>query len=114
MSFTYLASPYSHPDPKVRIDRFEKACKAAGKLMKYGDVVFSPIAHSHSIEQYFDEIEPGPFWMRQDIPILRHADSLVVLKLKGWEQSKGIAQEIEVAKALGIPVDYLEEDSAIY
>lgn len=108
MSFIYLASPYSHPDPEVRQHRFMAACEWAGRLMKEGHTVFSPIAHSHAIEQTFDAIEPGPFWMKQDIPILRHADKVVVLKLEGWDRSKGIAQEIELATCAMIPVEYLD------
>jgi hypothetical protein len=100
----YLASPYSNPDPAVRIQRFEEACKAAGYLMKQGLAVFSPIAHSHSIEMFFDKIEPGPFWMKQDIPVLRHCSRMYILALDGWTSSKGIAEEIEVAEMCKIPI----------
>ncbi len=107
--FTYLASPYSHPNPEIRLQRYIEACKAAGYLMRRdGTAVFSPIAHSHAIEQFFDHIEPGPFWMLQDIPVLRHASNLTILKLDGWEKSKGIGQEMEIARVVGMPIDYLE------
>ena len=107
MSFIYLASPYSHPEPEMRVLRFNEACRVAGLLMKEGHTVFSPIAHSHAIEQTFDSIEPGPFWMKQDIPILRHADAVYVLMLDGWDKSKGVAQEVELAKQAMIPVEYI-------
>ena len=45
MSFIYLATPYSHKDPQVRQNRYEHACKVAGKLMEEGNLVFCPIAH---------------------------------------------------------------------
>lgn len=105
---TYLASPYSHPDPIVRAIRFRQACKAAAKLMRAGEAVFSPIAHSHSVEQQFDEVEGFEFWMRQDIPILRHCSVLKVLRLPGWKQSKGIAHEMAVAKSLYIPIRMID------
>ena len=95
---TYLTSPYSHPKASMRLLRYKQACKAAGHLMKEGFAVFSPIAHSHSIEAFFDTIEPGPFWMKQDIPILKHCDQLIVLELDGWDRSKGVAQELELAR----------------
>lgn len=109
MSFVYLASPYTHSEPQVREARFRAAAKAAAKLMKAGQVVFSPIAHSHPIELEFPEKEDGMFWKRQDIPILRHAEKLVVLMLDGWEQSSGIKWEVETALSLHIPVEYINE-----
>lgn len=109
MSFIYLASPYSHADPAIREQRFVAACKAAAKLMLAGDVVLSPIAHSHSIETLgIGHVQSGGFWKTQDVPLLRHADKLVVLMLDGWQESKGIEWEIEMATALLMPVEYLE------
>ena len=105
---TYLASPYSHADPAVRQQRFEAACAAAARLMQAGETVFSPIAHSHPVEQYFNAIEDGEFWMRQDIPILRHCARVKVLRLPGWEQSKGVARELAVARELYIPVEMID------
>ena len=38
----YLASPYSHPDPAVREERFREACRAAAKLISLGRIVSRP------------------------------------------------------------------------
>ena len=108
MNFTYLASPYTHPDPAVRETRFRQAAEAAAGLMLCGEVVFSPIAHSHPIDLNFDYPESGAFWKRQDEPFLMLCAKMIVLMLPGWEESKGVAHEIEVAKSRGIPVGYLE------
>ncbi len=48
----YLASPYSHPDARVRQRRFEEACQAAAAITRAGLSVFSPISHSHPIARY--------------------------------------------------------------
>lgn len=104
--FTYLASPYSHTDPEVRQARFETVCKVALELMKKGEAIFCPIAHSHPID-VLGEQGDHDFWMKQDIPILRHAAKMKVLKLEGWEKSRGIKQEIETAEKLFIPVYYI-------
>lgn len=105
MSFIYLASPYSHDDPDVRQERFQAVCKAAAYLMRHGQIVFSPIAHSHSVEVVgLQERHGGDFWKRQDIPLLRHAKELVVLMLPGYLESAGLKWEIELAQALHIPV----------
>lgn len=107
--FIYLASPYSHPQPEIREHRFREVCRAAAWLMMNGDVVFSPIAHSHSVETIgIQAIQSGAFWKRQDVPLLRHAAELVVLMLPGHAESIGLKWEIELAEALHIPVRYLD------
>lgn len=45
----YLASPYNHPDEKVRIERFKEIVKISARLMKRGWIVYSPIVHNHPI-----------------------------------------------------------------
>lgn len=115
MPLTYLASPYSpvavnHPQmqAQVREDRYWAACRAAAKLMREGRVVFCPIAHSHPIDLHFQAPESGDFWQRQDAPYLEAATELVVLRLPGWEASRGIAHEIARAEERGIPVTYMD------
>lgn len=107
MSFTYLASPYSHPDEAVRLARFDRVCREAAKLMQRGECVFCPIAHSHPIDLVLPTIEGHSFWMGQDIPILRHAAKLKVLMLPGWDKSIGIKQEIEFCRDASIPIEYI-------
>jgi len=108
MSYTYLASPYSHSDPQVREWRFGVVTRVAGALMATGEAVFCPITHSHTIDQACGLPSTHDFWMEMDIPILRHAARVKVLMLPGWENSKGIAQEVETAVANLIPVEYIK------
>lgn len=114
----YLASPYSHSDPEVRMRRFRAACTVAGGLMRKGYRVFSPIAHSHPVSMFSgmqgDTIEgmsAHDFWLRQDTWVLDFCDYVVVAKIDGWEKSKGIAEEIERAKERNIPVYYVRVPS---
>lgn len=112
--YLYLASPYSHPDPLVRQERFIKACHAAGRLMKQGHSAFAPISHSHPVAEVMGErATDHAFWMAVDLPILARASKLVILTLPGWEDSKGIAEETNFAKANGIPIEYLSEDGTV-
>ena len=97
----YLASPYTHDRVEVMEQRYRAACRAAGVLMKQGYVVFSPVAHSHSVAVHGLEPEQQTnfqFWMDQDLPVLRKCDILMVLMLPGWDRSRGVAREIEVAR----------------
>lgn len=107
MSYIYLASPYSHPDEAVRQRRFEEVCRAAGWLMLTGNVVFSPIAHTHPIALMYELPKDWSFWKRQDVGMLRHARSLMVLTLDGWLESKGLQEELKIADQIGLPVFYM-------
>lgn len=94
----------------LRTRRYKQACRKAAELMDEGYVVFSPIAHSHSVElNGMKEVRDGDFWLDQDLAILRRCDRLVVYKMKDWEHSRGIAREVAYAQAHNIPIDYLEE-----
>lgn len=104
----YLASPYSHPDPVVRARRAELARRATAILMEKGYHVFSPIAHSVAVEAYLSHKQPHKFWMSQCYAMLRRCERLVVLRIDGWEQSKGVRLEIKAARSIEMPVDYFD------
>lgn len=99
MSYTYLASPYSHPDPAVREERYRSACEAAALLMQLGEIVFCPIAHSHPVAEHLPAgcAIDHDFWLRQDGPLLGHCDRVFVLMIDGWSESSGVRHEIEHA-----------------
>lgn len=105
----YLATPYS----KYKGGRelaYKEACFAASVLMKRGYNVFCPIAHSHAIEtEAFNNIEDGDFWLKQDFAILAHCDVLFVYQMQGWDESYGVAKEIEFARERGITIAYVDD-----
>lgn len=45
---TYVATPYSHPDPAVREERADAAARALAWFLRLGRLAFSPVAHSHA------------------------------------------------------------------
>lgn len=117
----YLASPYSvgpsgaygaedtgFASKNLRTRRYKAVCRKAAALMDEGKIIFSPIAHSHSIElEGMDEVRTGNFWLDQDLAILAKCDALYVYQLKDWERSRGIAREVAFAEANNIPITYL-------
>jgi nucleoside 2-deoxyribosyltransferase len=105
----YLASPYSHADPAVREARFQAACQATAVLIRQGKIVFSPIVHSHSLCRYGLPGDWG-FWRSLDLAYLGRCDEVVVVKLDGWRQSRGVQAEVARARALGKPVSFIEPD----
>jgi hypothetical protein len=111
----YLACPYTHADALVRLMRFESVSEAAGILMERGYTVFSPVSHSHTIAHIGLEnhrVCDLDFWLRQDFPFIEFSDMFVILKLPGWEASRGVKAELAEAQRLGKPVHYIEPDAA--
>ena len=106
---TYLAAPYTHSDPAVLEARYVAANRACAALMADGPV-FSPISHSHPVADYMDPALrlDHAFWQEQDTAILSHCSRVVVLKVDGWRESKGVLAEIAKAYELRIPVEYME------
>ena len=102
----YLASPYSDPDPLVCEQRYGDACRFAASLMRVGRHVFSPIAHSHGIAQHG---VPGDwaYWESLDRRFLGMCDEVAVLMLDGWQESRGVQAEIQIAREMGKPVSFL-------
>jgi hypothetical protein len=101
----YIASPYSHPDPTVREARYDAVCEHAASMLRDGRLVYSPVAHSHPLAA---RGLPGDwsFWARHNAAMLARCTALAVLTLPGWEQSEGVAAEVEIARRLGLPVGY--------
>ena len=101
---TYLAVPYSDIDPDVRAARFQMANIAAASLMRNGHKVFSPISHTHPIAQAGNLPRGWDYWQAYDRIFLEMSGLVVVLQIDGWEASKGVAGEVEIARRLAIPV----------
>lgn len=103
----YLASPYSHKLTAIRELRFRQVCRAAMFLIKEGNMIYSPIAHSHNISK---QGLPAnyEFWQEFDTRMIALCDEIWVLMLKDWEKSIGIKEELAYANTLGKPVQFVE------
>ncbi len=109
MPLAYLACPYSHELRSVRCERFEKANRAAAKLMESGVVLFSPISHTHPIADANGLPLNWEYWERYDRAFLSVTSKMYVLMIDGWRESKGVQAEIRIAEELGIAIEYLPE-----
>lgn len=106
----YLACPYSHPDSNVREYRFMKANQMAARLMRAGHIVYSPISHTHPIAVDGGLPLDWVYWQSVDEFYIRLCERVIVLMLTGWESSKGVQAEIEIARALDKPVEFMEAE----
>jgi len=107
MKKIYLACPYSHKNKDIRKYRVKMANRKAAELMIAGNIVFSPLSHSHPISECFNTSPRGhAFWLKQDLWILDICDELHILCLPEWEKSIGIAIEIQAARDKNMSIVY--------
>jgi hypothetical protein len=104
----YLASPYSHPDDDIRINNYNVVSNIAADMVSKGDVVFSPISYGHNLVNFKEMPTDWDFWFNFCVTFLLKCDKLVVCKIPGWENSRGVKEEIEIALKCGIEVEYIE------
>lgn len=103
---TYLASPYSHREAKIRAKRFSLALDATASLMKRssGDMVYSPIVQCHLISLRHSLPTDSVFWEARDKLMISLCDTFAVLLAEGWRDSVGVKSELAFARSLGKPV----------
>lgn len=114
MTFHYLASPYTaHPDGLEVA--YREACEASALLVRAGIPVFCPIAHSHGIA-HLGGIDPAShrIWLEADAPFMHAAGGLIILRLRGWNVSKGVQAEWETFTAAGKPVRFMDPGTLPY
>lgn len=111
-SLWYIATPYTHPDPKVVEKRVKDTEDCVVHIIKsFHDVVpFSPILYSLSLQRSGIENPSREGWYAFGLAFLRKADRVVVMEFDGWESSIGVALEIAFAKAKGLPISYYTKE----
>lgn len=105
--FVYLASPYTHPDPLVREERYIRTAATLATLLRNRVWTYSPIVHCHELAKTWGLPHDAKFWFDYDMAMLAKADSLSVLMLDGWHKSVGVKGEMAAAKALGLPITFI-------
>lgn len=107
----YLASPYSaHPGGIEKA--FVQAAELAARLMRRGTIVYSPVCHTHPIAT-LGGIDPYDHetWLSFDEFMMRLCSELLVAKLPGWGESRGVSHEIEFFRRAGKPITYVDSDT---
>lgn len=100
----YLASPYNHPSPFVREQRYLAAMEVLSLLLKYKMWAFSPIVHCHELKKVADLPPDFDFWLSYDFHILDRCSELLILNISGWSASAGVGAEYRRARERGLPV----------
>ena len=119
-SYIYLASPYTALradgtyDDVLMQERYVAVTECFQKLVAAGLIIYCPITMSHHIDCMHRNIHGSrmtpAFWYEFDKPFIQNASQLFVLKLPGWQGSKGVQAEIRIADDMPIPVTFLEHN----
>ena len=108
MKHAYIAGPMS-----TCIDfNFPAFYEAEGKLVCQGYKVFNPAREDIYEWGSLEEVKKHATYrhcLRKDINYLLSIDpkDMTIFLLKGWEESKGVAVELALAKAVGIKTEVL-------
>lgn len=108
MKIIYLASPYSHPDERVRTRRYIATREFVYDRLNAGFAVVSPIVYCHQFARDFSAPTDAKAWLHLNQELLLRCEEVWVLKLQGWDESVGVLGEISTAKFLGLPLHYHE------
>ena len=106
----YLATPYTHDDPKVRHKRFLEINKIAAQLMNQGFIVYSPISASHQISVDHELPFTFDYWEASCEAFIDWCDYLYVYENDGWKESVGVKAEIAYAQKIGKEIRFIKKD----
>src|SRR5437016_3073890 len=110
--FVYLASPFSiyrygHTAAVQHISAIAK------ELVEAEIRLFCPVAHSWPLIQAGLDPLDRDRWNKINAPFLRACSVLVIAKLRGWEDSVGIAHEVEQFTAANKPIYDLDPETLV-
>lgn len=103
----FVSLPYTHKEPEIIQLRYERACAYSAVLLKQGHIPLSPIVTGHAILTVADLPGDFEFWKNYCYETLKLCQEVHVLQMPGWDQSSGVAAELEFAESKGMPVRYI-------
>lgn len=113
----YLASPYTHKDKAVEVQRYEAVLAAWRWLLENNADYhyFVPIIPSHQL-CVGGRTLPGDwkFWAAFDSMMISRCDEFWVLTLPGFKESVGVTAERKLAAELGLPIRFLVPNADVY
>jgi hypothetical protein len=96
-TLAYIATPYTRYEGGNIELAFREAARISAALMVAGIDVFSPIVHSHPLALYGEGVDAldRNFWLNRYEIFMARCDALIVVEMKDWKESIGIAHEIK-------------------
>jgi Domain of unknown function (DUF1937) len=100
----YIASPYTSKDPTIMTYRYMKVREFTAEGLKEGFILYSPIVHCHPMAEAHNMPRDFQFWSDYNIQMISASKEVIILQLPGWEESRGIVEEISYCKSAEIPI----------
>ena len=107
----YLGQPYTSDDPDVLTARYFAALEWCAKLEARHP--YSPIAHWHNVAIMHSLPKTADYWLEHNFHMIDISKALYALKLEGWQDSVGLAAEIQHAARKGISLFAVDPETEI-
>lgn len=107
MKIIYVASPYTHDSQAVRDARFDVVTGYAAALWGAGMGVYSPLTQTHEAARRVALPTEWEFWQAQCRAFLSICSEVHILMLPGWRDSVGVRAELDIARGMSLPVEYV-------
>ena len=107
----YLMSPYTSHDPAIVEERVRMAARCVAWYHAQGKTCVSPVVHCHETARLTGLGTDWATWSQWCHDMLHECVQTAVLCLPGWERSKGVSEEIEIAHVCGKPIRYISPGS---
>ncbi len=115
----YICSPYSGKSKYkfvnyfIRLFRFRKITKIIGQLQDlYPYAFIGPITQSHLTAKYMkNQGTSFKSWELRDLTYIHHCNEVWVIMLPGWDESKGILEELNYSIKHCIKVKHIDPNN---
>lgn len=111
----YVGTPFTSSCPATMRYRGEISMAYAAKLFERGRLAISPLGVSNYKLAYFSNELPPDWatWGELCIKLLNACDEMHLIKLPGWQDSVGLAEEIAYCRANNKPIVHIELSEAL-
>ena len=108
----YAATPYTRYNRGL-VGAYLDACRICSSIyLAYKAPLFSPIAYCHGMTTHGDlPAIDHHFWMEFNRPFIEACGALIIVKMDGWDESAGIADERRMFKMAGKPIYFLDPET---
>jgi len=109
MSYSFLASPYSDSSASLRHKRYEAAKDAVTWLLSPPGPIwcFSPIVYCHPLAIENGLQTDADTWTIFNQNMIEGAADVRVLLIPGWDTSRGVQHELQLARQWDKPIIFM-------
>lgn len=104
----FVATPFWSFDKEVSERRTAIISKYCGQLLREGIMCTSPVVFGVTVLKFTDLPSNFAFWDKLSFTTLALSNELHVLMLPGFDESRGVGEEIKFAQERKIPIKFFE------